>query len=45
MGLAICMVDERDVEFVLAIKKGCCGSRARFYRIASLEEYENWRNG
>lgn len=41
--LAICMVEERDVAFILAVKKGCCGYRARYYRRATPEEYEKWR--
>lgn len=41
--LAISLIDERDVAFILAVKKGCCGSRARFYKIATPEEYEKWK--
>lgn len=45
MNLAISMVAEEDLQFILNIKKGCCGSKAKFYRLASREEYENWRDG
>jgi hypothetical protein len=39
---AICMVAEEDLDFVLAIKKGCCGHRGHFYKRATQEEYESW---
>jgi len=44
-GLYLCMVDERDLDLVLNVKKGCCGSRGKFYRRASPEEHEKWLKG
>lgn len=44
-GLYLCMVDERDLDLVLNVKKGCCGSSGKFYRRASPEEYEKWSKG
>lgn len=44
-GLYLCMVDERDLQFVKAVTKGCCGSRGRFYKQATQEEHEKWLKG
>lgn len=35
-------VDERDVETVLNTKRGCCGSKGKFFRLATPEEIEAW---
>jgi len=39
---AICMVAEGDLQFIEAVKKGCCGSRGRYYKRATQEEYNAW---
>lgn len=41
-GLALCMIDKRDLDLVLNVKKGCCGSRGKYYKLATQEEYEAW---
>jgi hypothetical protein len=35
-------VEERDVEAVLDTKRGCCGSKGKFFRLATPEEIEAW---
>jgi hypothetical protein len=35
-------VDERDVDTVLNAVRGCCGSRGKFFRLATPEEVEAW---
>jgi len=36
------MVAEGDLQFVLNVKKGCCGSRGKYYKRAIEEEYQAW---
>jgi hypothetical protein len=44
-GLYLFMADERDLDLILNIRKGCCGASGKFYKLATPEEYEKWKNG
>lgn len=35
-------VDEQDTETVLEAVRGCCGTRGKFFRLATPEEINAW---
>lgn len=45
-GVAASPVPDGDVDMLLRMKRGCCGSpRVDKYRLATEEEVEQWNNG
>jgi len=43
-NICLAWVDQRDVEFILGKKGGCCGKKQKAFSLANADDVRRWTN-